>query len=409
MLEFIKGLFRKEEEKKQVIEEISLDSLQAWSAKKRQNIEQDIESFLETVKPEFEDVVSECKTAIAVLRNASLMNPNIPEMEKILMEGNRDSFTKSAERLLGQLSFPAAINLAVFFESSDNAFRNYEKMSLRPFAILQHFFEHESKAVHSGVHRLFLIVSRIKDFHSSSGILNAFEAGQEAKEILGIVALNKELEKKLIEIDDALEQKEESITAKQKELDNSQEFLDYAQLLQKKEAIIKSIEGVNSELGSIFSALKVPLQKLARLRPEFEKKIAICENFCHALPNDEAAIIEVMAALKNELESNSLDLKDKKRESALQKVALITKDFLDSWNKKRKLLAENLNALEQEVLASGAGKKQESFKREIEMLAASKRELELEKMSLSKKHSTENLAKRVSNFEAKNTVRINRI
>ncbi|MEK6967147.1 MAG: hypothetical protein AABX51_00795 [Nanoarchaeota archaeon] len=405
MFRFIKGLFRKEEEIKQIIEEIPLDSLQVWTVNKRKNIDQEISKFLVSTRTEFEAIVSECKTAIIALRNANLLNPKIPENEKILMEGNRDSFTKSAERLLAMLSYPDAGNLDVFFESSDNAFKTYEKMSLRPFAILQHFFEHESKAVHSCVHRLFLLVSKIKEFQTSSGILNALSVEREAKEIIGAISLNKEKEKNLADINLQLEQKEKLIHGKD-ELIKSQEFLDFAVLLHKKEEIIKSINEADSELESIFASLKVPLQKLVRIHPDFAKKIAIFDNFKDALPEKDAEVIVIISALKKEIENNSLDLKDKKKEIALQKAGLITKDFLDSWNNKRIIIAASLKSLEHEIMASDAREKQEIIKREIDSLMASKRELEQEKISILKKHSAENLAKRIADFESKNRVRI---
>ena len=119
---FFSRFFKKENKDEPVypVEDVKLSGLSEWFVKRTSSrfkgMEKDLSHSLDAVKKQSEDL----KKYLESLKEAELMNKDIPEKERQVMEGNRSSYLQQTGIFLSQLNFPEVVNYRTALDFTDN-------------------------------------------------------------------------------------------------------------------------------------------------------------------------------------------------------------------------------------------------------------------------------------------------
>src|SRR3989344_7603189 len=103
MLEFLKKIFKNEEQEQKQDHEISLHNAKEWLGEKAKPLSEEIRQNTESILMKVDEEAQKTRFNLEVLENAKLQNPNIPFRAKQYMEGNRKSYIKSVGSFAGNL------------------------------------------------------------------------------------------------------------------------------------------------------------------------------------------------------------------------------------------------------------------------------------------------------------------
>ena len=268
MLEFIKNLFKKEEEPLEEVY-VKLKELEDWLKQNSPESDEDIETGIKEQFEKISEIVFIAKKNLTLLENASLRNSKIPLKAKHMMQGNRDAYIKRTNLLLDSLlsnktDFESA---KIFYTNYSREIEDYNKSTARAYYVLQQFFANESQNIALNIKNIDKHaneLNRLTNKNSINAIKNIIEKSSEIKEKLKIIS----------EIDhdiktNKLTEKEysERIEKYNKKLGKTEESPGYLRLkkkLNEKKNILKEIKQRENELFSLFNNLEKALKKYSR-------------------------------------------------------------------------------------------------------------------------------------------------
>ncbi|MFH1408389.1 MAG: hypothetical protein ABIH34_00635 [Nanoarchaeota archaeon] len=327
-------LFRKKTEPIVLVEK----EIPGWLAEKRKKADADLESFIE----EKLDMITQKKGAIQeqkeILRNAQLKNKKIPDRAMHTMEGSRTFYLTRVEQFLATMSLPREKEA---LEEACSQFHDqllvFGKATARSFYILQEFFANESGRIAAAIKVIDLTVSAIEEeLRSASSVkINSLQEKaallQKSKQArTALTASLKRMESTLENVDGDIKK-----LLKEKEgIEKSKGMERYH--LQEKEKIQKEHEFGNAKRAIIdqFQALEAALKKYERMTlfPEIIRPYT-ADPIAGLLKDEELSIIPELDKMKDVIDKDSLQLKDKKREKALHALDTCTAERLNSLRK----------------------------------------------------------------------------
>lgn len=267
-----------------------------------------IKEITETLK----EIEEKCKE----LENAQLRNPDIPLKEKQFMEGNRESYVKHARILVEQVVVPKTHEeIDIAYKQLQESLNYFGEHTVRAIQILNHFFEHETAAIHKKVGELNRKYSELKqivdeeEFKAHSGIQEGIKKMHDAK------STKASLKKEIKDL-------EESITAAKKEIEklekhilsieSSEEHKRLKELKSRKEKIDSGIKEINNEIITTFSMLERSLRMYERGAMDNADWVRnYLDNPTAAFANDTKNIIDsILLGLKEKISSRTIDLKN---------------------------------------------------------------------------------------------------
>ena len=334
VMQFIKGLFAKEEE---LAEKIPMESIGEWFEAKYNAKKDFLKGQISAVGEKIKEQIESAKQNIEALRTAELRNQNIPEKAKHFMEGNRESYTKRSKQLFANFSLPEDSNsLSSFFEQFDNQLEEFGKSTARPYSILREFFEEEAAKVAGNIKQMDVLVGELRQAVKDSKLKHMEEIRELIAKMKGMEerkkALKSEIEKMETRVNDLKKERDkysESIEDAQKSTD----YKDYQMLSNRKEKIRSQASEKEDEIRHIFASLERPMKKYARIvfneRKLLEQYI---ENPVTALTQDfDFKIINVLQNMKKSLLDNKIDLKDRQKVKAIEDIRKLDKSYLSNF------------------------------------------------------------------------------
>ena len=267
------------------------------------------------------------------LHKSQLMNANIPEREIHIMDGNRDNYIKRISHFLANIEVPKSYldthdYCVKFSQELEQLNRDIQKNIF----VLQHFFSNEVKNTNKELHDLEEMVIEIRVLLEKNGILYLKEIQKGIK----------------LFVDNALKIKSfrEQINAENNEIKSHQEKLDrlnerihtittgtdYRALetfRQEKGAAENDIKEIMSELNGNFSTLDTALRKYYYMHPEQKLVKGYLDEVRTAIMEDtELNIVGVLKDIKQAIENNEIDLKDRKKDHCMEALDKLTLEFL---------------------------------------------------------------------------------
>ncbi|HIJ18592.1 TPA: hypothetical protein HA372_02790 [Candidatus Woesearchaeota archaeon] len=369
MLSFIKKIFaRGPSEKEQAAKkEMALEELDAWLARKEEQLRAALNGILREASAEMEEAKAALQGSIDALREAELRNPNIPAKALHFMQGNRDSYVKLASLFLRD-AFPEGISGMAYEEAKTfiSGFRqhigSFSSSSLKNYQVLQHFFAHESHAVAQRIKGSENALRKLEEALAESGLDALAEAKEEAASIRQKIRRRRELMEETETEKGNLHgarQKEQNLKEELANLEASDEAKALAQWQEGLQGIEGSLALAGLELSFRFSHLEKALRKFAKVSFEHDKLIAAyAEHAEQAIEGDpHLAILSILPKLAQSLHDGSLGLDGKRTQKALDAIGGISREVLTQHVERTNALREQRQKLMQRIRESPVERK----------------------------------------------------
>ncbi|MBD3313612.1 hypothetical protein GF345_04175 [Candidatus Woesearchaeota archaeon] len=344
---WISSLFRKKKD----VEAVSIDvsELSQWFDERTEpllgNIKEEVQQKIDEIK----QISDEARESARALESASLRNDKIPERAIQVMEGNRQAYLRSVSLFLDQLKTPTAINIGNindFLSRFEENLDHFTKTSSRSYYVLQEFFKDESGTIAHKIKKIDAISRSLLD-NDYMKLNRISERIEEIKEALAAKKKAEDLiqdEKAHYNSINALKRDTED---KIEKLEQSRDFKDLKQIEDEKERVKDQIKKNEAELISLFSPVEKSMKKYSKMSVEGEQIInAYLDSFLKGLLKDENLLItDVLRMMKQSVENDQLDLKDRKKEKTLEALDLITRDRLKHFTDRHYELVDQLDKL----------------------------------------------------------------
>jgi hypothetical protein len=363
MLKFFKHVFGSSEKKELPKEEqVRFGEIREWFNNAIKEDLLQIESQLKEHNARVAQIISETKSLIAVLEAAKLKNEAIPQRAKDIMEGNRKIYMKKTSEFLDSIR-PAEKpeDIEAFAEEFDKSLQALNAALAKSYFVLQEFFANESKNIALKVKEIEENVKEQKSMLGNSkfgricrvnGIMQQYNTKAIAKK--HVLSTISQLEQ---ETDSAKEQQAE-VKKNLEDLKNSEAYAQYHELIAQKEQVEAEAKVLEREFSDVISGLEPALRKFQRL-PDALAYDRLISGYLDApmdalLADTEQKLQKVCAALSALLGEDKLDLKDKRKEKALECIKRINANYLLSVSAKHKELEAMLHAKKQDIMKNAS-------------------------------------------------------
>lgn len=317
---------------------------------------QTVADELRNYKSRIEEQKKLILSSVHELKTAELPNPNIPIRARQLMEGNRETYSSYAQRLAEHIVLPETYEQLEFFIAQfDNDLKDMLKSTQRSFFVMQEFLANETKEVAANINGMEKIVNTLREFVREEGFHSFDKISSELVGLKDGKNSRKEIDNKIIELNNLIadEEKNKANAAEQiLKIKESDEFKKYLEAEQQKAKLDDQIKILDSAVLPIFSHVENPLRKYERVTEE-EKDAELSRLYSqnpieNLMKDDSFAIIGILENIKKAIEENKIEIKDEKKQKALEAIPKLTKDFLNDFKTKRKVLMVQLNTLADE-------------------------------------------------------------
>lgn len=352
MLKFIKNIFIKKELPE---EKVSLDEIDSWLDKKTKPIFDDLNIKINEIIEKISNEKKEASENLKTLENAQLQNPKIPERVKIIMQGNREGFIKKVSLFFNNIGLQHGdydkFNYNEFnYDELIEKCRNIEndinllgQSTARNYHILKEFFAREAEKIAASIKNMDAYSKELEHSIISSKISNINQIKSNIAELKNKIKLKESYSSQLENNNKILQSYKNKKTGIEKninEIKSSHDYKNYEKLMEEKEKAEIKIKETENILFRDFSVLEKALKKYAKIAFEDENLILeYLENPAATLSkDDDFKIVKVLGNLKSSIEVDKLELEEKKKGKAIEKISeldgvYLTKikdDFIDA-------------------------------------------------------------------------------
>jgi len=361
---WLKRIFRSDsgadEETGVVLEEtVEISKLPVW-------IEERSDRVFLRVKPEIEKqfkiIMDEKHTLLSNLedlREAELQNPNIPEREKSIMEGNRASYISQHKQFLNMIETSNALTckeVSLFCKNFDELLERLAATTVKGHLVMSEFFSNFTSKINKNVKIMKDAADRIESILGESNLnIESIDDIRKSvaelnSKIKVIAEIGEELglhEKKLANSRTLRAKLEKSIDALKKQ----DSFAEFQEADNERNKSWKELKRIEEEIGSLFSPLDRPMRKFERMLLEDTKL------FCRYIENPVTAVIDddgleilsLMEKMKSAISEGKIELKDKEAEKASQKLNQMTKELLTELRTRHAEIKKTIKHIDDEM------------------------------------------------------------
>jgi predicted nucleic acid-binding Zn-ribbon protein len=274
--------------------------------------------------------------AIEDLNNAELLNKDIPEKAKHFMEGNRDQLIRLVTKFKEGVFVPGRPeNIKQFYEETNSALIEMLPQIQRPFNILTEFFANEAKEIMHRVHAVDKISKELLRVHAVDKIskelleiskkynLDAVSSIEKTIDQMKNAEVSKQkLQEEIKAKEDEVKEANNKLEASEnkiKDLEDSDEYKSLMNLKKELQQVISNMKNLRSEMVQKFHTIEPALKKYERItlhNQEMVKDYIITPVETLARDRD-LTLLLIIESMKKEIEEDSIDLKDKKKDKVL--------------------------------------------------------------------------------------------
>ncbi|MBN2458870.1 hypothetical protein JXB28_01170 [Candidatus Woesearchaeota archaeon] len=308
---------------------VNFSELDEWLDKQLE--EKKLGQKVEKAKSVVRSKVKESFNYLAELEKAALLNPNIPDRAKHIMEGHRKFYVQRLKRFLDEIEVPDDYSeighcAARFSESITKLSEETQKNYL----VLREFVEKELSKVIKSIKAIEDELSALQRSIEAEGLELIREARIRLKhyrnDIDKKIRLENEKQRHHDELS-SLHSKKQKYHEKIKELKESNDYARYKSLLEEKNKHEESLKELEKDLSIIFAELNRPLRKYKHgsLNEDLIDKYLL--DPLGALESDHSLVInEVLSKMSQGL--HELELKEHQVEKAVELISKLSKEFL---------------------------------------------------------------------------------
>jgi hypothetical protein len=267
------------------------------------------------------------------LHKSKLLNTNIPEREVQIMDGNRDNYIKKVSHFTSSIDVPKTYldtydYCVTFSKELEQLNRDVQKNIF----VLQHFFSNEVKESNRALHSLEEAIIDIRVLLEKNGITNLKEIQRDITLFMENVTKMKSFKEQIDAENSELQihkEKKDRLDERIKTISNSTDYRALEGFQQDKGAAENSIKQTLTEITAHFSILEFALRKYYYKYPDKKIIKTYLEDLKQALIHDKnLEITQLLLELNKSIESDELELKDRKKEHCIEAISKLTFEFL---------------------------------------------------------------------------------
>lgn len=367
MLNFLKKIFASAAEpavKEQVTD------IAVWFDEKTKQILPNLPNAIAAHYSAIKTSLEELKANVASLESAAIKEPErIEQRIKNTVTGNRDNYVKQMKIFANNLAIPQSHDYKSALEFctlSQVAVDNIGKNTHKSYYTAQHLFFEQVEAIAKSIKK---IDSEIRNLRADIGKSNA-ERIDSIKEKIKAMLEQKEGQELLKSEVAALKTKKDVLEKQKleaekiiKEFEESKEYKDFRSVVEEDDKINNEIKIVKTEILNLFSPLEPALKKFARITTMHEELVEqYAEDPINTFMNDKQLnILIILQNLKKNIEADSIELKDTKREKSLERINEITREKLNFINAKLEALKIKRKKFSDSILSNDVLRKKKSL------------------------------------------------
>ncbi len=353
------GKTKPEEQKTKKTQILTLNELEQWLiTKERENLAKAQESW-QFYKSELQNIIEHLQATLNTLKIAEPRLPELYKQNKALADGNRAAYISSCNLFLKSinLDFPLE-NLPLFVAQLEQQLNSFMAENEKVFFVTKEFFTDQTLELKADLQKLYEILSNLKNLVKSTNLSELAHIKKQLTELKAMLEQKELLLSELAQLEDKIktvESESNTIAAKIIELNKSPKIQNIKELEAKLSELAQKIKAKELELYNVFADLDTPLRKLAWQRPEHKKLI---ENFVNSpissvLHDSDFKFESVLVALRLALESNEIDLNEKKRAKLLNVLnSFLNENYLQNWSAEYSLLKQEQSNLQSKLETS---------------------------------------------------------
>lgn len=282
---------------------------------------------------EIEQLKENIMQELRQLHKKSLMNPNIPQREVQIMDGNRDAYVKNTSKFISSIELPKQyMELYDFSVEFNTALEQMAKDAQKNVFILNHFFANEIKTISKNLNNIEEIIINIRTLFEKHNIESLKEIKDNVhlmnKNLLRTSILESEI-KEHEAIKSELSEKNSKLVERITTITSGTDYKALESFAKEKERADEEIRKIISEINSLFSPIETALKKYYYKNQEKKILKQYLDDSAKALIEDKN--IEIFSILKDLKENiDTIDLKDKKRENAIEALNKLESEYLQN-------------------------------------------------------------------------------
>jgi len=293
------------------------------------NINKSISEKIIEINHRKDDVIATLRD----LHKSQLMNSNVPEREIHIMDGNRDNYIKKISHFITNIDVPK--NYLDTYDYCIKFSQDLEQLNRdiqKNIFVLQHFFANEVKDTNKALHDLEEMIIDIRVLLEKNGIIYLKEIQKDIKSFVDNVIKIKDFKGQINAEKNEIkghQEKLDRLNERIKTITNGTDYRALEVFRQEKGAAENEIKNIINELNGPFSTLDTALRKYYYMYPDKKIIKEYLDDARIAIMEDKTLDIEkILKNIKNSIEHNEIDLKDKKKEHCLESIDKLTLEHL---------------------------------------------------------------------------------
>ncbi len=337
----------KKEETEVVREEVEFDNIEEWLEKKSSVLVKEVNEIISSRYKQLNSTIEDLKTKIKALEQAKIKNPEkIENRIKTVVKGNRDNYVRQINNFVLRVRIPKEVKYDTALDFVKRLKRDIDfltKSTEKSYYTAQHLFFDKVDAIAKTIKLLYDQMKSFSEQLLHSKLRDLEKVKEKVSRIKEDIKIKKDRKARLEENKKDIQQYEENkkeIEAKIEGLKKGEEYKELNELKAKKNYAKKHIALQKDKLIQLFSSLERPLRKYQRINETEERFIEYyLENSIKALLEDKQfKILTVLHDMKKSIINNTLELKDKKRDKALETINRLDLEYLEGFVDKLKEL-----------------------------------------------------------------------
>ena len=373
MLEFLKKIFKNEEQEIKPAREIKLQDLKEWIEEKSKPLMEEVNRRTEEILMKVNEELERTRFNVEILENAKLQNPNIPFKAKQYMEGNRKAYAKSIISFLGHMEINNKdyFYLVEFCKEFDELLDDINKGTLRSYTILQEFFANEAGKIAQNLRNFNTLFKELKSELNNEKMVTANNVKGKAESLItkSKQKINLDVDFKSAEAEFRLANSEkDSIMSEISNFSLSEEHNNFIKLNEERKNIEKNFYEDENQILQSFSVLERPLRKYSHIAFEHEEIVLdYLKNSIETLVDDkELKILDVLKNLEKMLNEGQIQLDEKKKEKSYEEIKKMSKEFIDVFLKGYFSFKSEMEELEHRIKSTRVTEKLRNLNKNLE-------------------------------------------
>lgn len=322
------------------------------------------------------------------------------------MQGNREGFIKKVSLFFSNidLKYNNYNELIEKCKDIENEINDVGKSTARNYVVLNEFFAREAEKVAVNIKNIENYSKELINAVNNSKILNIDEIKNNVINLKNKIKLKESHSIQLEDNKNNLQNnkdKKSDIENKINKVKSSDDYKNYEELMGENEKAKLKINEIENTLFHDFSVLEKALKKYAKIAFENEKLILeYLENPVIALIKDtDFKILKILDSLRNAIERNELELDEKKKAKAIEKIEELDGVYFNKLKEDYKEGKRGFNNLKSEIENNQSRKNLDSFNNELRNINQGIEDINNKIMSINNEFGKINIERLKENLE----------